>query len=397
MCLLGSSSYCVYGLNTMATLFEEAYFLQETVDQVSSFCSSSAIDHGGFYSTAWLFTNSLYTCISDSNSSLVQRSGQGDSVSISTVSAKFAKQTTIRQACSSTQIGLAKVLDNDGLASSRDLEADLHDGGTPIWIGDFEPAQTEVSHVSAGKLPQRFVLVNGTQVRLRYTPSSVPAYSPGAFLDTFVQVVTQFVCQPADTCLSDLDVLGPFNRTILGRWASSKLVRTDRCIHHYVDEHAANTPEKEAVISTEGPQFTYAELSRLSRKLAAHLVSLGIKKGDIVPILFDKSSIAVLAVVSIMKAGGAYVGFSADSPINFLRECATIADVPLVITSRQHRDLVQKIGRPSLVIDSEFLALLEARPDPHCFESPARSCDLAYLVFTSGSTGVPKVCIHPRR
>lgn len=396
MFIIGSSSYCVYGLNTMATLFEEVYFLQETVDQVSSFCSGSAINHGGFYSTAWLFTNSLYTCMSDCNSSLVQRSGQEDSLSISTVSAKFTKQMTIRQACSSTQIGQARILDNDGLVSSRDLEADFLQGGTPIWIGDFEPVHTEVSHVFAGQLPQCFLLVDGTQVRLRYTPHFVPAYSPGAFLDTFVQVVTQFVCQPADTCLSDLDVLGPFNRTILGRWASSKLVRTDRCIHHYVDQHAASTPEKEAVISTEGPQFNYAELSRLSGKLAAHLVSLGIKKGDIVPILFDKSSIAVLAVVSIMKAGAAYVGFSADSPINCLRECAAIADVPLVITSSQHQDLVQKIGRSSLVLDSEFLTSLEACPDTSGFESPAKPCDLAYLVFTSGSTGVPKVCICPR-
>ncbi|POS78357.1 nonribosomal peptide synthetase 6 [Diaporthe helianthi] len=223
-----------------------------------------------------------------------------------------------------------------------------------------------------------------------YVPNSVPAYSAESFLDTFVKIVTQFVCQSHSTPLLDLDVLGPYNRTIIDRWTSSELVRAERCIHHYVDEHARNTPEKEAVISTEGPNFTYAQLSRLSDKLATHLVSQGIKRGDFVPILFDKSSVAVIAVISIMKAGGAYVGFSPESPINFLRECAAVADAPLVITSRQHESLVERIGRLSLVIDSEFLDSLDSCPEQGCFESPATPSDLAYLGFTSGSTGVPK-------
>jgi non-ribosomal peptide synthetase component F len=380
----------------MAAHFKEAYFSQETVEKASHFCSNLETDLNGLYSTAWCYTKSLYTCSSDVTSSLVQSSGQEDVLQVSRVSATFIKHMTIKEAYSSIRIVEAGIVNNDGLASYLDHGTDFHDGGTSFWIGDIQSLQMEVSHVPVEKLPQLFVVINGTQMKIGYTPHLVTAYSPEAFLDTFVKVVTQFVGQPYDTCLLDLDVLGPYNRTTLDRWMSSNLVLIERCIHNYVDEHAMETPEKEAVVSTEGPNFTYARLSRLSDKLAIHLASLGIKKGDIVPVLFEKSSIAVLAVISIMKAGGAYVGFAAESPINFLRECAAIADVPLIITSRQNESLLRRLGRCPLVIDSEFLASLETCLDHNGFESPAQPSDLAYLVFTSGSTGVPKVRTHSR-
>lgn len=377
----------------MATHFEKASFSQETVEKASSFCANLGTNLGGLYSTAWCYTNSLYNCSSDVTCSLVQLSAQKDLFQVSRVSATFGKGTTIEEACSSTWTGDAKPLDNDGFVGYSDLQHLSRNGGAPILVGDIGSPQAEISRVLDREPPQWFVVINGTRIEMRHTPDSIFVYSPEAFLDTFVKVVTQFVFQLHDTRLLDLDILGPYNRTILDSWESSELVRTDKCIHHYVDEHAMNTPDKEAVVSTEGPNFSYAQLSRLSNKLAAHLVSLNIKKGDIVPILFEKSPIAVLAVISIMKAGGAYVGFSADSPINFLRECAAVADVPLIITSPQHQHLVARIGRSSLVIDSEFLNSLEACLNGSCFESPAKPSDLAYLVFTSGSTGVPKVCL----
>ncbi|OLN97821.1 Nonribosomal peptide synthetase 8-like protein 4, partial [Colletotrichum chlorophyti] len=131
--------------------------------------------------------------------------------------------------------------------------------------------------------------------------------------------------------------------------------------------------------------------------LAAYLLKFGINKGDFVPILFEKSSVAVLAIVAIQKAGAAYVGFSAETPVNFLRECSSIADVPLIITSRQHEHLVEKIGRRALVLDQDLLRDLRDSADVENFSSTALPSDLAYLVFTSGSTGVPKAVMIEHR
>jgi non-ribosomal peptide synthetase component F len=191
--------------------------------------------------------------------------------------------------------------------------------------------------------------------------------------------------------IHELEVLGPLSLELFKKWSPSQFSKTTRCVHDFIDEHARNTPNKEAVAATEGPNLTYAQLSDISTKLAYHLVQIGVKRGDIVPILFDKSSYIVMSVIAIMKAGAAWVGFSVDTPINFLIECATIMEAPLVLTSEHRQELVEKIGRKPLVVDDNFVASL--RQAPQAFYSPAAPTDVAYLVFTSGSTGTPKVRI----
>ncbi|KAI8280395.1 Nonribosomal peptide synthetase [Colletotrichum sp. SAR11_240] len=98
-----------------------------------------------------------------------------------------------------------------------------------------------------------------------------------------------------------------------------------------------------------------------------------------------------------LHSGGAYVGFSAETPINFLRECSSIANAPLIITSNQHENLVRKVNSRALVLDQAFVEGLESSTDDEGFSSPARPSDLAYLVFTSGSTGTPKAVMTEHR
>lgn len=385
-----------FHLTTMAVHTQRAHFPCETVDKIIPYCSNGDISLDVLYSAAWCYTKSIYSAASDVTTSLVRRCSRADVFQVSPVSATFAKHMTIKQACHSIQIGEADSMDSQGLFKQPDNGAIFQklEGSTIIAVEDTEALQFADSRVQDGKPSHLCVIINGAHINLRYTPNAVPTCSSELLLDTFVKVLSEFVGRPHDTYLLDLDIIGPRNRAILDSWISQKLARVDRCIHDFVDEHARSKPEKEAVVSTHGPNFNYAQLSALSDKLAVHLISMGVKKGNIVPILFDRSSIAVLAVVSVMKAGGAYVGFAVESPINFLTECAEIAEASIIITSRQHENLVREMARCPLVLDSELLASLENGTSLNGFQSPAQASDLVYLVFTSGSTGVPKVCAH---
>ncbi|KAH9226931.1 hypothetical protein K456DRAFT_1754485 [Colletotrichum gloeosporioides 23] len=200
-------------------------------------------------------------------------------------------------------------------------------------------------------------------------PHSVSALSSQAFLETFTTITGQFATLPHDRLLGEVKVLGPLNRERLESWSPRDIPAVERCVHDYVDEHASNTPWTEAVVATEGPNFTYSQLSTLSSGLAKYLIN----------------------------SGGAYVGFSAETPINFLRECSSIANAPLIITSNHHEDLVRKISSRALVLDQAFVEGLGSSADAKGFSSPACPSDLAYLVFTSGSTGTPKAVMTEHR
>lgn len=234
------------------------------------------------------------------------------------------------------------------------------------------------------------IIIDEAEFSLQCWPDDVPSYSPETFLETFVTIVQCFTTVPSDTCLKNLELLGPLNRSKLSDESMVDFNSSRCCIHDFVDQHACRFPDKEAIVSMDGPSFTYRQLSTLSAELAKHLIQNGIKRGHVVPILFDKSPFAILSVVAILKAGGAYVGFSAESPVNFLRECAMIADVPLILTSPSHQGLVKHIGRRPLVVDTKLIDSFNNQATD--FISPAQPSDLAYLVFTSGSTGKPKVC-----
>jgi len=169
------------------------------------------------------------------------------------------------------------------------------------------------------------------------------------------------------------------------------------CVHQRISAQSARTPNALAVVAEDG-QLTYAELERRSNQVAWYLRSLGVGPDQCVGLFVERSVHAMVGVLGILKAGGAWLPLepalsgAGDRLAFMLRD----ARASLVVTQEHLVDELPAVGTFTVCLDADE-ALLEANPE-HLPPSDVTPANLAYVIYTSGSTGQPKgVAIEHRQ
>jgi len=170
-------------------------------------------------------------------------------------------------------------------------------------------------------------------------------------------------------------------------------------LQQLLTDAAARQPKRPAVAS-DGCLLTYEDLDRLSNKLARTLLRLGVAPGDRVGILTPKSAAAVIAVYGVLKAGACYVPLDPKAPAGRLSHIVQDSGAVVIVADEERSPLAaslsEAIPRPLgvLVVDSpdnaEVAAAAAGESGEPLAEERAIETDLAYILYTSGSTGVPK-------
>jgi amino acid adenylation domain-containing protein len=205
----------------------------------------------------------------------------------------------------------------------------------------------------------------------------------------FKRILQQVIATP-DVPLYKIKLLAdPEERRLLVDFNSTQTgFPRDKTLGQLFEEQVRQTPDAVA-LADDNTTLTYSQLNARSNRLARHLQNqLQVKPGELVAIMADHSACTVQAILGVIKAGAAYLPIDPDYPKTRIEFLLRDADVKVVLTQTEYLfNDVSSEQYKIFALDIQQDTLTESEDD---LPVSAHADSLAYLMYTSGSTGSPK-------
>jgi amino acid adenylation domain-containing protein len=205
------------------------------------------------------------------------------------------------------------------------------------------------------------------------------------------QLLLAAVAADPELPLSRLPRMGAAERhQLLVEWndtASSPSSAAVDCVHHWVEAQAASTPDAVAVLSGE-VVLSYREVEARANRLARGLVRHGVGPEVRVGICTDRTWRTPVAMLAVLKAGGAAVALDPTYPRERLQTILKDAALRVLLTETPFADAFEFPDLTRLYLDREADLFPEEAPTPP--PVTVYPDNPMYIIYTSGSTGVPK-------
>jgi amino acid adenylation domain-containing protein len=196
----------------------------------------------------------------------------------------------------------------------------------------------------------------------------------------------------AHQAVDRIDLLPPAERVrLIETWNDTDVpYPAERCVHELVADHALRNPDATAVVD-DTQALTYGDLDRRANRLARYLIDAGVGPDVVVAVCVGRTIAMPEAVLSVLKAGGAYLPLDPKYPRERLRQIVGDAKPVVLVVDREGRAALGDLPCRAIDLEAEdrpWEALPATAPDVRA--SGLTSRKLAYIIYTSGSTGTPK-------
>ncbi|HXR66935.1 MAG TPA: amino acid adenylation domain-containing protein, partial [Ktedonobacteraceae bacterium] len=233
----------------------------------------------------------------------------------------------------------------------------------------------------------------GLSCRVEYNSDLFAPETMERFLQCWLVLLEGIAARP-DTLIYELPLLSEEERHMqLVTWNETRIAyQNERALHELFVEQAACTPDA-IVLVAEDEYLSYAYLDRCTNQLACYLRAMGVSNESIIGIALERSLFLSIALLAVLKAGGAYLPLELAYPEERLRYMLAQSQASLLLTVNTFAEQARQISAgesacPILYLDRQW---------PQIMQQPERALSVrvmpeqvAYVIYTSGSTGHPK-------
>ncbi|HEY0796202.1 MAG TPA: amino acid adenylation domain-containing protein [Acidisarcina sp.] len=226
----------------------------------------------------------------------------------------------------------------------------------------------------------------GLELQFHYDAARLDGDEVARIGGYFTTLLAAVVANPDVTPGSVPLLSAPEWNKVVKEWnATAADYSKDKCLHELFEAQAEKYPER-AALRCGNEVLNYRELNERANQLAHYLGGLGVRPDSLVALCLERSVGTLVAMLGIMKAGGAYVALNPDNPKP--RLARQIAGAVVLITQQSLMVQMPEFPGTTLSLDGPERPWLDGpRTNPEANGGPE---NLVYVIYTSGSTGVPK-------
>ena len=378
--------------------------LSVDLGRVDEYCKKNGVFKSTLFTTAYAFLlakfnneqESLFNTIYNGRTDKRFNRSLGMTVKTLPVYAKFTDETTVLDLLKNGQDQMSGCREHDTY-SYADLMTDLNLQSNSIfaWHGNVLDVQTidgkpmEMVRIANNTLEESFYLkafLNDGKIEIEaeYKANEYSQELVAQILESYEAVLEGFITQEY---LRDIDIATADQVATLDSFNPGELEYDDsQTIVSLFRQQAKATPDATAVVYME-KQFTYAQVDEISDRIAAYIVGKGLGAEDVVSVIIPRCEWMPIASLGALKAGCGYQPLDPSYPKERLNFMMQDASAKLLIADEELRPIVDEYQGEVLL--TKDIMDLPAAAAPQVDIKPDQ---LFILLYTSGSTGVPKGC-----